>query len=163
LSCVGRAYRRPAGGAGRAARVVAAAQAPPTRSDALRNLRSARIGVPLPARAHFSLSLSFAASLASAASAGAGAAAPAAPGGAHMIEIVCNDRLGKKIRVKCKCVAARGGCGRAREAPRSADAPTATPARAQLRRHCRRPQEAHCRADGHAAGKDPPPKMDDRL
>ena len=26
---------------------------------------------------------------------------------AYMIEVTCNDRLGKKIRVKCKCVARR--------------------------------------------------------
>lgn len=33
-----------------------------------------------------------------------GAAAPACSRVPAMIEVICNDRLGKKIRVKCKCV-----------------------------------------------------------
>lgn len=45
----------------------------------------------------------------------------APPSGGYMIEIVLNDRLGKKIRVKCKCVLQSGApalsalCFRARK------------------------------------------------
>lgn len=88
---------------------------------------------------------------------------------APMIEVVLNDRLGKKIRVKCKCVARLRGWGRGRGGgpARRACFPLATlnahRAAAQPGRHDWRPEEAGGRARGDAAREDPHPEVVQRL
>ncbi|KAJ1514531.1 hypothetical protein HMI54_013999 [Coelomomyces lativittatus] len=76
-----------------------------------------------------------------------------AGGGGQMIEVVCNDRLGKKVRVKIKYV-----CTHDRSSP-SLDFNIVWIVILQQYRHGRGLEEDSGRADGHATGEDQNPEV----
>jgi len=79
-----------------------------------------------------------------------------------MIEVICNDRLGKKVRVKCKYVReAHGGLRRNASGTltRNQADPVLLAPVAQPGRHHRRLQEAGGCPDRHGPGKDCPQEM----